>query len=155
MKFGHILCHRQFCLLKGYDFLWPRDCHTAFQWTGSSLADLLPIPWQGIIWNIQYEFIPKTSNSSIQWNVFMQEHTFEVIVSNVASISKRPQLRIYFNEPVWTGVSLVQVMVCRFMFGAKPLPEPIPSYSELNPSKIKFKCQHFLRRKMCSKYQPF
>ena len=66
----------------------------------------------------------------------MQEHTFEVIVSNVASISERPQLRIYFNEPVWTGVSLVQVMVCRFMFGTKPLPEPIPSYNELNPSKI-------------------
>ena len=32
----------------------------------------------------------------------------------------------------WTGSALVQIMACR-LFGAKPLPEPTLTYSEMDP----------------------
>ena len=34
----------------------------------------------------------------------------------------------------WTESTLVQVMACR-LFGAKPLPEPMPPYCQLDPCK--------------------
>ena len=47
----------------------------------------------------------------------------------------------------WTGTSLVQVMACRLL-GAKPLPEPMPAYSQLDlwkqiSAKFESKLCHF------------
>ena len=44
----------------------------------------------------------------------------------------------------WTGTALVQVMACR-LFGAKPLPEPMLTYCQLDPKKqtsVKFESQY-------------
>ena len=64
----------------------------------------------------------------------------------------------------WTGSSLVQVMACR-LFGAKPLPEPMLSYCQLDSWEhisVKFESEfyHFHSRKcnwICRlpKWRPF
>ena len=64
----------------------------------------------------------------------------------------------------WTGSSLVQVMACR-LFGAKPLPETLLAYSQLDPPghismKLELEFYHFIKKtcnwKCCvPKWQPF
>ena len=62
----------------------------------------------------------------------------------------------------WIGSALVQVMACR-LFGAKPLPEPMLTYCQLDPyeqNKIGIKVQYFSFTKMHSimssaKWRPF
>ena len=64
----------------------------------------------------------------------------------------------------WTVSALVQVMACR-LYGAKPLPEPILDYCQLDPWEqisVKFESEfyHFHSRKCISnfrlpKWQPF
>ena len=51
----------------------------------------------------------------------------------------------------WTGPALVQVLACR-LFGAKPLPEPMPVYCRLNSweqisVKFEWELYHFHSRK--------
>ena len=68
----------------------------------------------------------------------------------------------YMRE--WTWSSLVQVMAC-FLFGTKPLPEPMPAYCYLDSwkqisVKFEFAFCHFDSRKCICKYclpkwQPF
>ena len=45
------------------------------------------------------------------------------------SINSSPPRATYMHQ--WTGLALVQVMACR-LFGAKPLPEPVLTYSEFD-----------------------
>ena len=48
----------------------------------------------------------------------------------------------------WTMSTLVQVMACRLV-GAKPLPEPLPTYCQLDPwehTSVKFESKHFHSR---------
>ena len=51
----------------------------------------------------------------------------------------------------WPGSALVQIMACR-LFGAKPLPQPVLTYQQLDPYEpisLKFKSQfkHYYSRK--------
>ena len=57
----------------------------------------------------------------------------------------------------WTGSALAQVMVCR-LFGAKPLPEPMLTYSQFDPlgkTSVKFESKYktFHSRKCIWKYR--
>ena len=55
----------------------------------------------------------------------------------------------------WTGPSFVQVMACR-LFGAKPLPEPILAYCQLDSwgkKSVKFELYHFHSRKCIWKWR--
>ena len=50
----------------------------------------------------------------------------------------------------WTGSTLIQVMACR-LFGAKPLPEPVLAYCQLDSweqTSVKFKSESFSFQKM-------
>ena len=61
------------------------------------------------------------------------------------SLNSSPPSAAYMRK--WTGSALVQVMACR-LFGAKPLPEPMPVYCWLDPyeqTSVKFEL----------KYKPF
>ena len=69
--------------------------------------------------------------------------------SQKGDINPSPPSAAYMHQ--WTGSSLVQVMACR-LFGAKPLPEPIPAYCQLDSWKqisVKFESElyHFHSRK--------
>ena len=47
----------------------------------------------------------------------------------VCVVNSSPPSAAYMRQ--WTGPSLVQVMACR-LFGAKPLPEPMLAYCQLD-----------------------
>ena len=78
------------------------------------------------------------------------------------SLNSSPPSAAYMRR--WTGLSLVQVMACRLL-GAKPLPEPILAYCQLDSWEhisVKFESEfyHFHSRK-CNwnyrlpKWRPF
>ena len=64
----------------------------------------------------------------------------------------------------WTGSTLVQVMACR-LFGAKPLPEPMLTFCQLDPleqTSVKFeskyeifRCWNCIWKRSSVKWQPF
>ena len=57
-------------------------------------------------------------------------------------ITSSPQSAAYMRQ--WTGSALVQIMTCR-LFGAKPLPEPMLLYCQLDPyeqTSVKFQSRY-------------
>ena len=59
-------------------------------------------------------------------------------IARLQCVNSSPPSAIYLCQ--WTGLALVQVMACR-LFGAKPLPEPMLPYCQLDPweqSSVKF-----------------
>ena len=77
-------------------------------------------------------------------------------------VNSSPPSAAYIRQ--WTGSALVQVMACR-LFGAKPLPEPMLVYCQLDSWEqisVKFESEfyHFRSRKCIwncrlSKWRPF
>ena len=55
---------------------------------------------------------------------------FWILPSQASDINSSPPSAAYMRQ--WTGSTLVQVMACR-LFGAKPLPEPMLDYCQLDP----------------------
>ena len=88
--------------------------------------------------------------------------TVVVVCVFIIVINSYPPSAAYIRQ--WTGSALVQVMACR-LFGAKPLPEPMLAYCQLDSWEqisVKFESEfhHFHSRKCIwncglSKWQPF
>ena len=94
------------------------------------------------------------------------------VLSPLSQLIPRTERRLYFNSSPpgtaymrqWTGSLLVQVMACR-LFGAKPLPEPVLLYCQLDSWErvsVKYESElyHLLSRKCTwkcrlSKWLPF
>ena len=93
--------------------------------------------WSTITWSIQCWL------RSFCWNVFLG-------VQNIClSINSSSPSAEYMHQ--WTGSAIVQVMTCQ-LFGAKPLPETMLAYYQLDSwEQISVKCElkfyHFHSRK--------
>ena len=54
------------------------------------------------------------------------------LINTLAGINSSPISATYMH--LWTRWTLVKVMSCH-LFGAKPLPEPMPTYCQLDPQE--------------------
>ena len=74
--------------------------------------------------------IPCLERPSLYWDEALVFGCFHVNVrSSIRDINSSPLSAAYMRQ--WTGSSLVQVMACR-LFDAKPLPEPMLAYTQLD-----------------------
>ena len=149
-----------------------------FQWTGSSLVQVwliacsIPSHYRNQFPELIVNWIFKNKlmwNSNINLMIFIQENYIENVICKMLVILFRPPYvnssplsATYMHQ--WIGSSLVKVMASR-LFGAKPLPEPMLDYCQLDSWEqvsVKFESEfdHFHSRKCiwkCSllKWQPY
>ena len=66
-----------------------------------------------------------------QWNAFVNVICKEALIFFCPQhVNSSPPSATYMHQ--WTGTSLIPIMACH-LFGAKPLPEPILTYCQMNP----------------------
>ena len=103
------------------------------------VAWLAPSHYMNQCWNI----VISNLRNKLQWNlkrnsyIFIQENAFENVVRKMAAImpdasNSSPPSATYIHQ--WTRSAGVQVMACR-LSGAKPLPEPMLIYCQLDPQE--------------------
>ena len=128
-----------------YMKITPRDCHTV-SFTGNLFI---------LFWSLQYNSDRRKIDNSIKFEMSEISTVKGLLNESFPSATYMCQ---------WTGSVLLQVMACR-LFGAKPLPEPIMTYSQMDPlginfREIKIKTQNFSFMKtdlkmLSVKWRPF
>ena len=87
-------------------------------------------------------------SESLRKNIWSHYHWNRNVIFDKIFITVYTQIRHFVNSDSpsatymrqWTGSALVQIMTCRLV-GAKPLPEPMLVYCQLNP-QVKFKSRY-------------
>ena len=62
--------------------------------------------------------------------IYWVRHILALLLCDAGWVNSSPPSAAYMRQ--WTGSALVRVIACR-LFGAKPLPEPMLTYCQLDP----------------------